>query len=158
MRDAIAWSHDLLSSEEQMLFCRLAVFVGGFSLEAARAICVNADDTGIDLLDGIASLVDKSLLQREIHSGAGAETESPRFQMLETVWEFGQEQLAACGEEMRVRERHAVFFRDLAEPTRAAWSGPEYADHLDRLEPERGNLRAALAWAIADERAVLALQ
>ena len=158
MRNAIAWSHDLLSSEEQTLFRNLSVVVGGFTLEAARAIRGTANDSEMDLLDGIASLVDKSLLRREVHSGISAESGSVRFLMLETVWEFGQEHLAASGEEPLVRERHAVFFRDLADQTRTAWSGPEYAGWMDRLELERGNLRAALAWAVADGRAELALQ
>jgi non-specific serine/threonine protein kinase len=158
MRNAIAWSHDLLSPEEQMLFRRLAVFVGGFTLEAAQAICSTAGASTMELLDGIASLVDKSLLQRDVISSIGAEPESPRFQMLETVWEFGQEQLGASGEETRVRERHALYFRDLADQTRKAWDGPAYAAGLDRLEAERGNLRAALAWSITDGQAELALQ
>jgi non-specific serine/threonine protein kinase len=175
MRQAIAWSHDLLTTEEQTLFRRLAVFVGGFTLGAAewvagsQGVRVSRETTPQDLdtptpgdpdsvLDGIASLVDKSLLRRDISADRGGGTEPPRFQMLETVWEFGQEQLAASGEEAWVRERHAIYYRDLAEPTRAAWSGPEYAAHLVRLEPERGNVRAALAWTVATGQAELALQ
>ncbi|MGH2350731.1 MAG: ATP-binding protein, partial [Chloroflexota bacterium] len=78
--------------------------------------------------------------------------------MLETVREFGQEQLAASGEERPVRERHAVFFRDLANQTGEAWLGPRYAAWMDRLERERGNLRAALGWLVAEGRAEFALQ
>jgi non-specific serine/threonine protein kinase len=158
MRDAIAWSHDLLSPKEQTLFRQLAVFVGGFTLEAAQAIRGTTHDAEMDLLDGIASLLDKSLLRREGNLGVGAEAQVPRFQMLETVWEFAQEHLAASAEESLVRERHAVFFRDLADRTRTAWSGPEYAAFLDRLDPERGNLRAALVWTVSEGRAELALQ
>ena len=198
MRNAIAWSHELLSSEERILFRYLSVFVGGFTLEAAEWVAgspgggvagesrgveasrmreVEAEPTDhhsrssrhpatpppghsatLSVLDGIASLLDKSLLRREGYSDVDAEPDVLRFQMLETVWEFGQEHLAASGEEPLVRERHAVFFRDLADQTRTAWSGPEYAGWMDRLELERGNLRAALAWAVADGRAELALQ
>ena len=158
MRNAIAWSHDLLSSEERILFRYLSVFVGGFTLAAAQAIRDPVHDAELDLVDGIASLLDKSLLRREGNSSVDAESDVLRFQMLETVWEFGQEHLAASGEEPLVRERHAAFFRDLADQTRTAWSGPEYAGWMDRLELERGNLRAALAWAVADGRAELALQ
>ena len=93
MRDAIAWSYDLLTPEEQALFRRLAVFVGGFTLEAAEAVGGPSRAPGSTSLDGVASLVDKSLLRQE--DGPDGE---PRFRMLETVREFGLEQLAASGE------------------------------------------------------------
>ena len=103
MRDAIAWSHDLLTEEEQALFRRLAVFAGGFTPEAAEAVGARAGDPGIDVFDGVASLVDQSLLRAE--DGPGGE---PRFSMLETV-----------------RGRHAAWCRALAEraETVAAWGG-----------------------------------
>ncbi len=103
MRDAIAWSHDLLTAEEQRFFRRLAVFVGGFTLEAAEAVA-GGDDLAIDVLDGVASLVEQSLLREE--DGPGGE---PRYLMLETVREFGLEQLAAAGEEAAIRDRHAAW-------------------------------------------------
>jgi predicted ATPase len=106
MRDAIAWSHDLLSPGEQRLFRTLSVFVGGFNLEAAGAI---AGQAGIDVLDGVASLIDKSLLWQE--PGLGGE---PRYAMLETIREFGLEQLTEHDEEMPVRLAHAAFFSILA--------------------------------------------
>src|SRR5215203_602606 len=90
MRAAIAWSHDLLSSDEQVLFRRLAVFVGGFTLEAAEAVTSGSGEPGSDPFDGVASLLDKSLLRQDV--GPGGE---PRFTMLETVREFALEQLLA---------------------------------------------------------------
>ncbi len=110
MRDTIAWSYDLLDPAEQALFRRLAVFVGGCTLEAAQAVVATPGRSDIDVLKGIASLVDKSLLQR----GEAADGEA-RFSMLETVREFGLEQLAASGEASAVGERHADFFLSLVE-------------------------------------------
>ena len=104
MRAAIAWSHDLLTPEEQVLFRRLAVFAGGFTLEAAEAVASGPGEPGIDPFEGVASLADKSLLRQE--AGPGGE---PRFFMLETVREFALEQLAASGEEDAIRERHAIL-------------------------------------------------
>jgi predicted ATPase/DNA-binding CsgD family transcriptional regulator len=110
MRNTIAWSYDLLDPAEQALFRRLAVFVGGCTLEAALAVVATPGRSDIDVLQGIASLVDKSLLQRV--EGTGGEA---RFSMLETVREFGLEQLAASGEASAVGERHADFFVSLVE-------------------------------------------
>src|SRR5829696_6978662 len=102
MRAAIAWSHDLLTPEEQALFRCLAVFAGGFTLEAAEAVASGSGEPGIDPFEGVASLLDKSLLRQE--AGPGAES---RFIMLETVREFALEQLAASGEDAAIRQRHA---------------------------------------------------
>jgi predicted ATPase len=113
MRDAIAWSHDLLSPAEQVLFRRLAVFVGGFTLEAARTVGDPAEDLGLDALEGVASLVDRSLIQRE----QGLEGE-PRFGMLETIREFAFERLVASGEEAVARHAHALHYLALAESSR----------------------------------------
>src|SRR5215218_9807001 len=109
MRDAIAWSYDLLTPEEQVLFRRLAVFARGFTLEAAEAVASGSDKPGIDPFESVASLTDKSLVRQE--AGFGGE---PRFTMLETVREFALEQLAASGEEDAVRERHAHWCLTLA--------------------------------------------
>jgi predicted ATPase len=140
MRNTIAWSHDLLSQEEQTLFRRLAVFAGGCTLEAAEVVG-NQEGNG-DVFAGLAALVDKSLLRQE----EGIEGE-PRFRMLETVREFGLERLKASGEEPATRTRHAGYFLDLAER-----AGPEIVETadpalLDMLDREHDNLRAALAWS-----------
>ena len=142
MRDTIAWSHDLLTPEEQILFRRLAVFVGGFTLAAAAAVASDADHPTLDPFEGIASLVDKSVLRQE----PGADDE-PRFVMLETVREFALEQLAASGEEATVRARHAAWCLALAEAAgRDLHYGQAEAAWLAGLDAELDNVRAALAW------------
>src|SRR5215207_1656504 len=138
MRNAIAWGHDLLAPDDQVLFRRLAVFPGGCTIEAAEVIA--GPDGTLDVFAGLTSLVDKSLLRQD----EGAEGE-PRFRMLETVREYGLERLAASGEESTTRDRHAGFFLDLAER-----AGPEIVETadpvlLDLLDREHDNLRAALA-------------
>ncbi|MCA1557039.1 MAG: hypothetical protein LC731_00695 [Acidobacteria bacterium] len=110
MRETIAWSYNLLDKPEQSLFRRLAVFVGGFTLEAAEAICNAERGCGIDIHDGVSSLVDKSLLQQIEQAGG-----EPRFVMLETIREYGLERLKACGELAVFLERQAGFFLGLAE-------------------------------------------
>jgi len=141
MRNTIAWSHDLLTPDEQALFRRLAVFAGGCTLEAAEAV-VDQEGTH-DVFTGIASLVDKSLLRQE----EGAEGE-PRLRMLETVREFGLERLEASGEASATRERHAAFFLGLLEGADPdiLHSNPDPA-WLDVIDREHDNLRAALGWS-----------
>jgi predicted ATPase/DNA-binding CsgD family transcriptional regulator len=141
LRDTIAWSYDLLSAGEQTLFRRLAVFVGGWTLDAALALCSAAPDPGIDLLDGLSSLVDTSLVQRA-DVGEG----EPRFTMLETIREFAEEQLSASGEGDEMRRQHALVFAALAEAGEPSLFSPRHAGWLQRLAAEHDNLRAALAW------------
>jgi excisionase family DNA binding protein len=136
MRDAIAWSYDLLTTEDQALFRRLGVFVGGFSLEAAEAVF----ESGATL-DGVASLVDKSLL----HVEADSDGES-RYVMLETVREYGLEQLQASGEAGPIRDAHAAYFLALAERAEPASKGPDQRIWMARLDTEQANLDAALDW------------
>jgi predicted ATPase/class 3 adenylate cyclase len=140
MRNAIAWGHDLLAPDEQVLFRWLAVFPGGCTIEAAEVIA--GPNGTLDVFAGLTSLVDKSLLRQD----EGVEGE-PRFRMLETVREYGLERLAASGEGAACRSRHAGFFLDLAER-----AGPEIVDTadpalLDLLDREHDNLRAALSWS-----------
>ncbi len=142
MRDAIAWSHDLLAPDEQALFRRIAVFVGGFSLEAAARVAGADDSDKGNVLDGVAALVDQSLLQ--VIEGSDGE---PRYQMLETIREYGLERLAFSGEEAITRERHAAWCLSLAEraePTLFLRSA--HGPWLNELTAEQANLRAALAW------------
>jgi len=139
MRAAIAWSYDLLSPEEQSLFRRLAVFVGGFALDAAEAV-VNVADT--DVLDGVVAHVDQSLLRQ----GEGPDGVA-RFTMLETIREFGLEQLQASGEVEATRAGHADWYLGLAKRAfPALLFGEEQSRWLSILATEHNNLRAALAW------------
>jgi predicted ATPase len=139
LRYAIAWSYDLLAPVEQALFRRLAVFVGGFTLEAAEAVANTAGEAAIDVIDGIAVLVDQSLLQPEVSGGVS------RYGMLETVREFALEQLAASGEEEAVHNAHAAYFLALAERAAPLLHGAQQQEWLERLQVEHANLRIVLA-------------
>jgi predicted ATPase/DNA-binding CsgD family transcriptional regulator len=139
LRNTVEWSHDLLSPQERTLFRRLAVFVGGCTLEAAEAVCGEA---GLDVLERLSALVDQSLLQRVELPGA-----PPRYGMLETIREFALERLAESGEEAAVRHRHAAWCLALAERNwvhDASWL--EDPSWLARVEPEQDNIRSALSW------------
>jgi DNA-binding CsgD family transcriptional regulator/tetratricopeptide (TPR) repeat protein len=141
MRDAIAWSYDLLAPEEQMLFQRLAIFVGGCTFEAVEAVANPTGDLEIDVLDGVTSLVDKSLLRQE--DGPDGE---PRFRMLETVREFVLERLAESGEADEARGAHGAYFLALAEHAAPQSYGAQQLGWLTRLETDHSNLRVALEW------------
>jgi len=136
MCDAIAWSHDLLSPGERALFQRLSVFAGGCTLEAAEAVA--GPDGELSVLDGVVALVEQSLL-RQI---PGADDE-PRYQLLETVREFGLEQLAATGEAVEARQRHADYFLRIAENLPY---GFRMMERQIELVPEQDNVRLALTW------------
>ncbi len=142
LRDAIAWSCDLLDGSGQRLLARVSVFVGGCALPEAEAVCGPAEELGRDVLEGLAGLVDQSLLR---HEDVGGE---PRFVMLETIREFALERLEASGEASQIRRRHAAAFLALAEDAAPHLQGPEGKTRLDRLEREHDNLRAALGWAV----------
>jgi predicted ATPase/transcriptional regulator with XRE-family HTH domain len=139
LRRAIDWSYELLDEGEQKLFRRLGVFLGGCTLEAAKAVCNTADDLGTDMLEDVTALLDKSLLQRE----EGTDGRS-RYTMLETIREYALEQLAACGEYEAARRHHAAYYRALAEAAEQAWDQPHEVEWLQRLVAVRHNLRAAL--------------
>jgi predicted ATPase/class 3 adenylate cyclase/Tfp pilus assembly protein PilF len=142
IRGAIDWSYHLLDAAEQRLFARLGVFVGGCMIEAAAAAC-NADGAlAIDVTDGVASLVDKSLLRLE-----GDADGEPRVSMLETIREYALERLEAEGEVEVLRRGHAEYYLVLAEAAEPALSGPQQGTWMERLEHEHDNLRAALAWS-----------
>lgn len=153
MRDTIGWSYDLLPPAEQGFFRQLAVFVGGFTLEAAEAVnALVADAAGgqpspavLDAVDEVTALIDHSLLRQYPESGG-----EPRYLMLETVREFGLERLEAGGEaeEHAVRGAHAAWCLALAEDAVPALWSTGRGEWLDRLDRERDNLRAALHWAL----------
>jgi len=142
LRRAMDWSHELLTGEEQKLFRRLAVFVGGFTLEAAEAVANAGADLDLDVFDGVASLVDKSLLQQ-----TGEFAGEARFGMLETIREYGLERLAASGEDATTRKAHAAYLLVMAEDGAPHMAGgAEQAIWLERFFSEYDNIRAALGW------------
>ncbi|MCV0402660.1 MAG: hypothetical protein K5924_03000 [Chloroflexi bacterium] len=153
LRDTIAWSHDLLDADERRLFAQFGVFVGGARLEEAERVCeIGTDGREAEALDGLARLVDQSLLRQT------EETDEPRFAMLETIREFALEQLEASGEQETVRERHARAYLELAERAEPELMGADQRMWLDRLEREHGNLRAAIEWAVSRDEAEVALR
>jgi len=145
LRSAIDWSFDLLNLEEQKLFARLGVFVGGCTIEAVEAVCAMPNGQEIDVFDGLISLVDKSLLRRQ----DGAEGE-PRFVMLETIREYAHDRLAEQGEAAALRSRHATHYLAIAEQAEPKIHGTQQIAALEQLEAEHDNLRAALAWFLED--------
>jgi predicted ATPase len=143
LRNTIAWSYHLLDAQEQQLFRRLCVFVGGGTLEAIEAICVPLHDGAHQVLDGVASLMDKSLLQQKEQ-----EDGQPRFLMLETIREYGLEALEASGGVEATRQAHAAYYLRLAEEAELGIRSPLQTLWLERLEREHDNLRAALRWML----------
>src|SRR5829696_4729372 len=146
LRGTIEWSHALLEEGEQMLFARLAVFSGGRTLEAIEAVCDAKGDLPVDTLDGVSSLLDKSLLRQE----EGPEGEL-RFVMLETIHEYARERLEASSEAGETRRLHAEYFLALAEEAGPELSGADQLACLERLESEHDNMRSALAWSLEKE-------
>jgi predicted ATPase len=144
LRAAIDWSHALLEPDEQLLFARLGVFVGGFTLDAAEPICGD----GLPLLDTLDALVAHSLLRER----------DDRFAMLETIREYAVERLEESGEAPELRRRHAFHYCDLAERAEPALTGPDQAAWLRTLEAEHGNLSAAIGNALQAGDAETALR
>jgi predicted ATPase len=141
LRNTIAWSHDLLSPEEQTLFRRLSVFAGGCGFEAAEAVANAAGDRTTDVEVGIETLVDASLLQVTDLLGES------RFTMLETIREFADEQLVTTGEAARVEQAFTAFLIEKAEAADHGLQGPDQLLWLEQLEAEHDNLRAAMGTA-----------
>jgi predicted ATPase/DNA-binding winged helix-turn-helix (wHTH) protein len=145
LRATIDWSHGLLNEAEQKLFRRFSVFIGGCTLEAAEAVCNTASDLGVGLFDGLASLVDKNLVQRV----DGSDSEA-RFTMLETIREYALERLASSGEERATKRAHAAYCLVLAEEGNPDLSQAELTAWLTRCDLETDNFRAALDHLIAE--------
>ncbi len=174
MRATLAWSEDLLSVEEQWLFRRLAVFVGGFTLEAAEAVCAapaGAEPLGRGVLEGLERLVDQSLVQQQMVGQDGADEEEgggeAYFRLLYVIREYALERLEASaggaggqvGQEAEaLRRAHAVYYLGLVEERALATVQPEGAAWMERLEREHDNFRAALAWAREQGEAELGLR
>lgn len=145
LRTTIDWSHTLLDAAQQALFARLAIMLGGCSLEAAEAICGQSDDPSFVVLDGIAALLDQSLLRRD-----DGHDDEPRVMMLETIRAYALERLDARGELDVLRHRHAAYFLAQAEAAEPAVHSPTWPAWQARLEREYDNLRAALIWCAAE--------
>ena len=145
LRNTIAWSYHLLNAVEQQLFRRISVFVGSCSLEAIEALYSSYPDRTMLVLDGVSSLIDKSLL-RQVEQG-----DEPRIVMLETIREYALEMLDANVEERFSRHAHAVYYMTLAEESERELVGPQQAAWLERLEQEHDNLRAALDWSLQQD-------
>jgi predicted ATPase/transcriptional regulator with XRE-family HTH domain len=165
LRSAIDWSYDLLNEGERQLFRRISVFVGGFTLDAAEAVCGLGEDTGgherkrgaaedkqvegVPISEGVGtfvpvnldSLIDKSLLRREEANG------ELRLSMLETIREYAWWRLVGRGEDTTIHRRYVTYYMALAEQAKADMKGPQQRAWLDRLEVEHNNLRAVLGWA-----------
>ena len=138
LRASIDWSYDLLSIPERMVLRRLAVFAGGWSIEAAEAVCGGGDVAAATVVDLLSNLVDKSLVERD---GQGE-----RYRLLETVRQYAQELLAASGEEEATRRAHFDFFLAFAERAKPELIGPDQAAWLERIDADRENLLLAHRW------------
>ncbi|HEX5303772.1 MAG TPA: helix-turn-helix domain-containing protein [Streptosporangiaceae bacterium] len=138
MRDAIAWSYELLDQAQQRLFRQLCVFTGGAALDAVEAVC------GPEATSGLSALVAGNLARMPVTAADGG----PRAALLETIREYGTEQLEAHGEAEAARHRHAAWYLALAEQAAPALAGPGVVAWLARLDAEHDNLRAALRWTL----------
>ncbi|NJD29745.1 MAG: adenylate/guanylate cyclase domain-containing protein [Chloroflexi bacterium] len=143
LRGAIAWSYDLLDDGQRALLDRLSVFAGGFDLEAAEAICGPADEVGVEIVDGLISLADQSLIRSAEADG------EPRFSMLDTIRQYAAEMLDARGETRRLRDAHARWYLAVAERLGPELAGAEQGSLLDRIEADHDNFRAVLDHATA---------
>ena len=141
LRKTIDWSHDLLNEAERKLFRRLSVFVGGCTLEAAEAVCNTSRDLGIDLFEGLSSLVDKNLIQRVDRAEA-----EPRFAMLETIREYASNVSSIAANSPHVRRAHAAYCLVLAEEGNPELNPPDRARWLTQCDVEIDNFRFALDW------------
>ncbi len=152
LRGAIDWSYDLLDEGERALFRRLSVFSGGARLDAIESVCAG-EQLGIDVLDGLTSLIDKSLLRQ-----VADPDEEPRFLMLSTIREYAMDRLQETGRAEDLQRSHAEHYTALAEQAAPHLMGDDKRRWLDWLEADRDNLRAAVDWAVDHGDASLALR
>ena len=148
LRGTIEWSYGLLDEPERRLFARLSVFVGGADLEAAETVANPSGDLGVDILDGLASLVDRNLA-RQTETDAG----EPRFGMLETIREYARERCDLEWDGEASRRRHADHFLALAEASGPHLTGEDQVAWLDRLDRDHENIQAALRWTMDEGEA-----
>jgi len=163
LRNTLDWSFGLLSAAEQALFARLGVFAGSFGLPAAEAVCGEGVGPGgtadgdqapgsAPLMDTLSSLVDSSLVRTETHDG------EPRFSLLETIREYALDRLRDSGDWTTAHDRHAAYFRTLAEPAESELRGAGQLAWLNRLELRHDNLSAALSWLLDQDQPGPALE
>jgi predicted ATPase/DNA-binding SARP family transcriptional activator len=150
LRDTIDWSYDLLEEHDRTLMRRLSVFAAGCTLEAIEEICDSKG--GLDVLEGVESLLEKSLLRRNVVGGEA------RFEMLETVHEYAGERLGESGEAGMVQQAHAEYYLTLAVAADAGLKGPEQLEWMQRLETAHDDMRAALNWALRQNETELVLR
>jgi non-specific serine/threonine protein kinase len=141
LRAMIDWSYDLLSENERLLLCRLAVFMGGWTLEFAEQVCSDEQIDQYEILDMLGRLVDKSLV------AVDASSSGTRYRILETVRQYAREKLLESGEDEKVRDQHLRAFIELVEKAEPEIRGPDQLVWLDRLDDEIDNLRAAMEFA-----------
>ena len=155
LRKTIDWSYQLLDADEQRLFRRLSVFAGGCTFEAIETVyaALDTQTPTVWVLDGVASLIDKSLLPQVEQEAA-----EPQVVMLETIREYGREALEASGEAQVTQQAHAVYYLAQAEAAEQTWNGPQQAVWFARLEQEHDNLRVAMNWLLEQREAEMALR
>jgi predicted ATPase/DNA-binding winged helix-turn-helix (wHTH) protein len=152
LRKTIDWSHGLLNEPEQKLFRRLSAFIGGCTMEAAEAVCNTSRDLGVDVVEGLSSLVDKNLIQRVDREG------ETRFAMLETIREYAVERLAESTERSAVRKAHAAYCLVLAEEGNPELDPADRAEWLAQCDVEIDNFRSALDWLFETREVAWALR
>jgi predicted ATPase/DNA-binding CsgD family transcriptional regulator len=136
------WSHELLGQKERVVFRRLSVFAGGFTLKAAESICAGEQLQRDEVLESLSQLVDKSLVMAQEPDGTA------RYRLLETIRQYGRERLEEAGEAAQVREQHAKYYLAVAEEAEPELKGDGQVAWLERLETEHGDLRVAMAWLL----------
>jgi non-specific serine/threonine protein kinase len=156
LRATIDWSFDLLSETERILFRRLSVFAGGFTLNAAEAIAAGEDIVLSQVIELLGNLINKSLIR--VEESSGSERAETRYGMLETIREYARGKLHETDEETVLRSRHLEYFMKMSEEIEPKLEGAEQKVWLDRLETEIDNLRSALDWALQNEEIVAALR
>ena len=139
---AIGWSYDLLEDNQKQLFRSLGLFVGGFTLEASEAVYANEDESsGIDVFDGLASLAEKSLINREESTG-----DQVRFSMLEMIREYAVKRLEESGEGRETRRRHTDYVLAYIDQAQPNFPGPDSAIWFGKIQNDIDNIRASLVW------------